>query len=105
MTQVLVASAPLPIRSADEATAEIEKGISAAGLSAAYELNKAGYACTVLEARDRGRNWTMRRGSKLEMTNGTRQVCDFIGPARLPSHHQAVLGYCRQGGPTGQSNK
>src|SRR5258707_12452292 len=80
-------------------------GAGVGGLSAAYELGKAGYDVTVLEARDRvgGRNWTVRRGAKLEMNDGTRQVCEFdsdlywnSGPARLPSHHQAVLGYCRE---------
>ncbi|HEX7204046.1 MAG TPA: FAD-dependent oxidoreductase [Xanthobacteraceae bacterium] len=82
-------------------------GAGMAGLSAAYELGKAGYDCTVLEVRDRvgGRNWTVRRGATLDMTDGTRQVCEFddglywnAGPARLPSHHQAVLGYCREFG-------
>src|SRR5258708_21023491 len=36
-----------------------------AGLSAAYELGKAGYDCTVLEVRDRvaGRHRTVRRGA------------------------------------------
>jgi monoamine oxidase len=80
-------------------------GAGVAGLSAAYELGKAGYDCTVLEARDRvgGRNWTIRRGDKLAMTDSSHQVCDFdadmywnAGPARLPSHHQAVLGYCQE---------
>jgi monoamine oxidase len=80
-------------------------GAGVAGLSAAYELVKAGYDCTVLEARDRvgGRNWTVRRGTSLELTDGSRQVCEFdeglywnAGPARLPSHHQGVLGYCRE---------
>jgi monoamine oxidase len=80
-------------------------GAGVAGLSAAYELDKADYSCTVLEARDRvgGRNWTIRRGTKLDMTDGSRQVCDFdpdmywnAGAARLPSHHQAILGYCRE---------
>jgi len=49
-------------------------GAGMAGLSAAYELGKAGYDCTVLEARDRvgGRNWTVRRGATLDMTDGTR---------------------------------
>jgi monoamine oxidase len=82
-------------------------GAGVAGLSAAYELGKAGYDCTVLEARDRvgGRNWTIRRGTKLELTDGSLQVCEFdqdlywnAGAARLPSHHQAVLGYCREFG-------
>ena len=74
-------------------------------MSAAYELGKAGYDCTVLEARDRvgGRNWTIRRGATLDMTDGSRQVCEFdeglywnAGAARLPSHHQAMLGYCNE---------
>ena len=40
-------------------------GAGMAGLSAAYELGKAGYDCAVLEARDRvgGRSWTIRRGT------------------------------------------
>src|SRR5260370_26138474 len=80
-------------------------GAGVAGLSAAYELGQAGYDVTVLEARDRvgGRNWTIRAGAKLEMNDGRRQVCEFdpdlywnCGPARIPSHHQAVLGYCRE---------
>ena len=82
-------------------------GAGVAGLSAAYELGKAGYDCTVLEARERvgGRNWTIRRGTSIELADGSRQLCDFepglywnAGPARLPSHHQAVLGYCREFG-------
>jgi monoamine oxidase len=80
-------------------------GAGMAGLSAAYELRKAGYDCTILEARSRvgGRNWTIRRDTVLEMTDGTRQHCSFdegqywnTGPARIPSHHQALLGYCRE---------
>jgi monoamine oxidase len=79
-------------------------GAGVAGLSAAYELGKAGYDCTILEARDRvgGRNWSIRRGTRLDMNDGTRQLCEFdpdmywnSGPARIPSAHQAVLGYCR----------
>jgi monoamine oxidase len=76
-------------------------GAGVAGLSAAYELRKAGYEVTVLEARDRvgGRTWTIRNGTKLEMTDGSRQICEFdpglywnCGAGRIPSHHQAVLG-------------
>ena len=40
-------------------------GAGIAGLTASYELEKAGYRCRILEARLRpgGRNWTVRRGS------------------------------------------
>ena len=81
-------------------------GAGMAGLAAAYELSKAGYACTVLEARARpgGRNWTIRAGDQIEETDST-QVCQFdtaehmyfnAGAARIPHHHQAILGYCAE---------
>ena len=79
-------------------------GAGAAGLGAAHALKDSGRSFVVLEARDRigGRNWSIRRGTRIEMTDGTRQVCAFdeglywnAGPARIPSHHQALLGYCR----------
>ena len=80
-------------------------GAGIAGLVAAWELRKAGYECTVLEARSRcgGRNWTIRNGSRVEMTDGTTQTCTFedelyfnAGPARLPSQHVNILKYCRE---------
>lgn len=80
-------------------------GAGVAGMSAAYELGKAGYECTILEARDRvgGRNFTVRKGSEIVINDGTKQVCSFddgyyfnAGPARIPSHHQATLGYCKE---------
>jgi monoamine oxidase len=80
-------------------------GAGIAGLSAAYELRKAGFACTILEARNRpgGRNWTIRDGSTVEFTDGTVQHCDWkdggylnAGPARIPSIHKHMLGYCEE---------
>jgi monoamine oxidase len=80
-------------------------GAGIGGLVSAYELRKAGFACTILEARKRpgGRNWTIRKGSKVEFTDGTEQNCDWQnagyfnpGPARIPSVHTHLLDYCRQ---------
>lgn len=80
-------------------------GAGIAGMTAAYELNKAGYDCTILEAQDHGggRCWSVRRGTVIQETN-QRQVCGFDdaeslyfnpGPARIPYHHQGILGYCK----------
>ena len=74
-----------------------------AGLVAAYEMKALGYDCTVLEARERpgGRNWTVRGGDKVVFTDGTSQTSAWdqgnyqnVGPARLPSIHRTILGYC-----------
>jgi monoamine oxidase len=98
---------PLQLARARKGASVVILGAGMAGLVSAFELSEAGYEVTVLEARDRagGRNWTVRRGSKVEMTDGTVQTCGFAegeyfnaGPARLPSHHQAILGYCRRFG-------
>ena len=71
-------------------------GAGVAGLSAAYELGKAGYECIVLEARDRpgGRAWTLRGGDRVEETDSVQTVAwgrgehlyFNAGPARLPQH-------------------
>jgi monoamine oxidase len=104
--QPAAAAASLPLQAGGgKGTKVVILGAGIAGLVAAYELGKAGYDCTILEARDRvgGRNWTVRRGTKIEMTGGSSQTCGFdeglyfnSGPARLPSHHQNILGYCRE---------
>jgi monoamine oxidase len=76
-----------------------------AGLVSAYEMKALGYDCTLLEARARpgGRNWTVRGGDKIQFLDGATQTCTFdsgnyqnVGPARLPSIHPAMLGYCRE---------
>ena len=80
-------------------------GAGIAGLVAAYELRKAGFECTILESRKRpgGRNWTIRNGSQVQFTDGIVQNCDWLngsyfnaGPARIPSIHTHLLGYCRE---------
>jgi monoamine oxidase len=86
-------------------TSVVILGGGIAGLASAYELGKLGYTCTLLEARQRvgGRNWTVRNGTKVEFTTGFTQKCAFgeglyqnVGPARLPSVHKTMLGYCRE---------
>jgi monoamine oxidase len=76
-----------------------------AGLVSAYELERAGFKVTLLEARSRlgGRNWTLRGGTKIEMEGEADQTVQFsdglymnAGPARIPSHHEGLLDYCRK---------
>jgi monoamine oxidase len=76
-----------------------------AGMVSAYEMGKLGYQCTILEARTRpgGRNWTVRNGTTIEFTDGTKQTAAWepdsyfnAGPARLPSTHRTMLGYCKE---------
>src|SRR5271155_5067804 len=97
---------PLAMESGSgKGTTVVILGGGIAGLVAAYEMGKAGYSCTVLEARQRpgGRNWTVRNGTKIEFKNGTTQTANWAdasyfnaGPARLPSTHKTMLGYCKE---------
>jgi monoamine oxidase len=82
-------------------------GAGIAGLVSAYELQRAGYHVTVLEARERigGRSWTIRGGDKIVQTGRPDQHATFdaglyfnSGPARIPSTHRAILGYARRFG-------
>jgi len=82
-------------------------GAGLAGMTAAYELGKAGYKVRVLEYNDRpgGRTWTLRPGDAFTELGGQRQVCRFDpgmyfnpGPWRIPYHHHGVLDYCRRFG-------
>lgn len=79
-------------------------GIS--GLTAMYELEKAGYDCVLLEASHRlgGRNLTLRSGDIVDEI-GNKQVVEFddephmyfnAGPARIPSTHRYFLHYARE---------
>jgi monoamine oxidase len=74
------------------------------GMTAAYELGKAGFDCRVLEARARagGRVFTVRRGTASEEI-GTTQTAAFddglyfnAGPMRISHHHHTTLAYCRE---------
>ncbi|WP_235998645.1 flavin monoamine oxidase family protein [Qaidamihabitans albus] len=79
-------------------------GAGIAGLTTAYELGKAGYRCTILEAKDRigGRTWTVRAGTTETDLGGHAQTARFArgqylnaGAARLPQSH-LTIDYCRE---------
>lgn len=80
-------------------------GAGLAGMTAAYELRRAGYAVQVLEYNDRpgGRNWSLRGGDRHTELGGATQECRFDpglylnpGPWRIPYHHPNLLGYCKR---------
>lgn len=100
-------ASPLPRLGGDHGTGRsiVIIGAGAAGLTSAWELRKAGYAVTVLEANDRvgGRAWAAKRGTKVRFLDGTVQECEWepgqwfnMGPARIPSIHSNLLGYCSE---------
>jgi monoamine oxidase len=79
-------------------------GAGIAGLTVAYELEKAGYRCQIVEARTRpgGRSWTVRGGTADADLDGITQTARFgddlymnAGAARIPQHH-TTLDYCRE---------
>ena len=76
-----------------------------AGMTAAYELRKLGYRCTILEARERsgGRCWSVRGGSSTQETTNPAHTAGFdnglyfnAGPSRIPHHHQLTMHYCKE---------
>ena len=79
-------------------------GAGIAGLVAAYELKRAGWDVTVIEARERvgGRVWTIRGGDRIVQTGRPDQIAGFseglyfnAGAARIPHAHHTILGYAR----------
>ena len=94
----------LALGSTNKKVAILGGGIS--GLTVAYELNKRGYDCTVLEASHRcgGRIFTVRHGDLIDEI-GNRQYCEFdddphmyfnAGAARIPTSHRSLLAYCKE---------
>jgi monoamine oxidase len=103
---VASASPPLALEGSGKGTRVVILGAGVAGLCAAYELGKAGYDCTILEARPRagGRVWTVRNGDKHLDSDGNAQTAAFPegayfnpGPARVPQHH-VTMDYYREFG-------
>ncbi|HEV7620724.1 MAG TPA: FAD-dependent oxidoreductase, partial [Flavisolibacter sp.] len=80
-------------------------GAGLSGMTAAYELSKAGYSCTILEARTRagGRCWSVRNGTQSIETDQPLQTASFdkgqyfnAGPSRIPHHHELTMQYCKE---------
>jgi monoamine oxidase len=80
-------------------------GAGIAGLTAGYELLRAKYEVTILEAKPHagGRSLTVRRNDVIHQIGRLPQTCKFhddpnfylnAGPGRLPYHHTAILHYC-----------
>jgi monoamine oxidase len=83
-------------------------GAGIAGMTAAMEMTRLGYTCTILEARSSagGRVRTIRSGDIVNETDSS-QTCQFdvdddlyfnAGPSRIAQHHEFLLGYCRDFG-------
>lgn len=94
----------LNVASTGKKVAILGTGISA--LATAWELTKAGYDCTLLEASHRagGRVFTVRSGTVIDEI-GNYQRCEWdnephlyfnAGAARIPSIHNSVLSYCKE---------
>ncbi|MDE2514767.1 MAG: FAD-dependent oxidoreductase, partial [Rhodospirillales bacterium] len=81
-------------------------GAGIAGMVMGLALRRAGYDPLILEARSRpgGRNWSLRGGDTVAEFGSLQRVewetAPYLyvnpGPARLPYHHSAILGYCRE---------
>ena len=83
-------------------------GAGVAGMTAALEMTRLGYTCTILEARSSagGRVLTLRAGDVVNEIDSS-QTCQFdidddlyfnAGPSRIAQHHEFLLGYCREFG-------
>lgn len=105
-TASTIAPPRLPTRPDSWRVAVLGAGI--AGMAAALAMRRAGWAVTVLEAdamRPGGRCLTLRAGDTVREDGQPPQRVGWDaaphlyfnpGPARIPHHHRAVLGLCRE---------
>jgi monoamine oxidase len=95
---------PIKLQGNPKGASVLILGAGLAGMTAAYELRKAGYKVRVLEYNNRpgGRNWSLHGGDTYTELGGATQHVQFDkglylnpGPWRLPHHHRAILHYCK----------
>ena len=105
--QALAASFDAAARTPGAGARVVVLGAGVSGLCAAYELDRAGYEVTILEAERRagGRSLTLRRGDTFQEIGHLRQTVTFdegqwlnAGPGRIPHHHVNFIDYCRRFG-------
>src|SRR5271163_2717188 len=98
---------PIKLEGDPKGASVVILGAGLAGMTAAIELERAGYRVSILEFNRRpgGRNWTLRGGDVFTELGGATQTCEFDsglyinpGPWRIPYHHHAILDYCRRFG-------
>jgi monoamine oxidase len=99
--------APIKLDGDPKGASVLILGSGVAGMTAAYELSKAGYKVQVLEYNGRvgGRVWTLRGGDSFTELGGATQQVQFAqgnyinpGPWRIPWHHFGLLHYCHEFG-------
>ena len=97
-------SGPIKLTGDVKGASVLVLGAGLAGMTAAYELRKAGYKVRILEYNDRagGRNWSLYGGDEYTELGGTTQKIQFAkglyfnpGPWRIPSSHRGLLYYCK----------
>ena len=97
----------LDLSAAPNGSSVIVLGAGLGGMTAAYELRKAGYDVSILEYSERpgGRCYTIHSGDTFTDLSGETQHCTFApgnyinpGPWRIPYHHYGVLHYCKKFG-------
>ncbi len=95
---------PIDLQGAPQGASVVILGAGMAGMSAAYELRKAGYQVQVLEYNGRagGRNWSLRGGDQYTELGGFTQNVGFDkdlyinpGPWRIPYHHRGMMHYAK----------
>jgi len=95
---------PPPLEGDPKGTKVVVLGAGLAGMTAAYELTKAGYQVQIIEARAfaGGRCQTARKGFQHTDLIGNSQTCEFDeglyinhGPWRIPYHHRSTLHYTK----------